>query len=61
MLSVTDLSTGVWCEMQVEYRHLHPHLKKTGEWTELEKKGTPILLKTEVMVKGSTFHLKKGI
>ena len=60
-MSVTDLTSGVWCEVQVEYRHLHRHLRNTAEWTEMEKKGSPVLLKTEGMKKGSDVHLKKGV
>lgn len=61
VLSVTDLTSGTWCEVQVEYRHLHPHLKKTREWKKMAEKGSPVALKTESMKKGSDVHMKKGI
>jgi hypothetical protein len=51
----------VWCEVQTEYHYLHPHLKTSKEWTQLAEKGTPVLLKTESMKKGSAVHMKKGV
>ena len=61
VLSVTDLTSGMWCEVQVEYRHLHPHLKRTKEWTKMGEKGSPVVLKTATMKKGSEVHMKKGM
>ena len=61
VLSVTDLSDGNWCEVKVEYRKLHPHLKNTREWKKRADKGRPVVLRTEVMKKGSEVHLKKGM
>ena len=60
VLSVTDLSGGMWCEVQLEYRHLHPHLKNSKAWTEMAEKGSPVVLKTETMKKGSVVHMNKG-
>ena len=60
VLSVTDLAAGLWCQVQVEYRYLHPHLRTTTEWVEMEQKGTPVVRKTEGMKKGCAVHLKKG-
>ena len=60
VLSVTDLSGGMWCEVNVEYRKLHRHLKNSREWKRMEEKGSPVVLKTESMKKGSEVHLKKG-
>lgn len=61
VLSVTDLTSGMWCEVQVEYRHLHPHLKETKEWKKMSEKGSPVVLKTATMKKGSEVHMKKGM
>ncbi|CAI8035452.1 Exonuclease V [Geodia barretti] len=41
VLSVTDLSGGMWCEVNVEYRKLHRHLKNSREWKRMEEKGIP--------------------
>lgn len=60
-MSVTDLSNGVWCEVQVEYRHLHPHLKSSKEWAKMAEKGSPVVLKTDRMRMGSVIHMKKGM
>lgn len=59
-INVTDIVTGLWCEVQLEYKHLHPHMKKTREWSKMEEKGTPVMLKTPVMKQGAEIHLKKG-
>ena len=61
VMSVTDITGGMWCEVQLEYRHLHPHLKNSKEWTKMAEKGTPVVLKTETMKKGSAVHMLKGI
>ena len=60
VLSVTDLTGGMWCEVSVEYRKLYRHLKNSQEWKKMEDKGSPVVLKTETMKKGSEVHLKKG-
>lgn len=60
VLSVTDLTSGLWCEVQVEYRNLHPHLKMSREWRKMAENGSPVVLKTESMKKGSSVHIKKG-
>ena len=60
VISVTDTVMGLWCEVQVEYKYLHPHMKKTAEWTKLAEKGTPVQLRTVSMKQGSAVHLKKG-
>ena len=60
-LSVTDIQSSMWCERQLEYRYLYPHMKKTKQWREEEKrKGKEILKKTPVMITGATIHEKKG-
>ena len=60
VLSVTDLASGLWCEVQVEYRHLHPHLNSTREWRKMAETGSPVVLKTGSMKMGSLVHMKKG-
>lgn len=59
-ISVTDVQSGLWCEVQVEYRYLHPHMKRTLEWSKLEEKGRPVQLKTPEMKQGAEIHLAKG-
>ena len=59
-ISVTDVQTGLWCEMQAEYRYLHQYMKHTDEWRKLEEKGTPVQLKTPEMRQGTDLHLAKG-
>jgi exonuclease V len=60
-LSVTDLASGLWCEVQVEYRSLHPHLKTSREWRRMAEKGSPVVLKTESMKIGTAVHMKKEL
>ena len=61
-LSVSDIQSSMWCERQLEYRYLYPHMKKTSQWKKQEeKKGEEIKKKTEVMLKGSSLHLIKGV
>jgi len=60
VISVTDIVAGLWCEVQVEYKHLHKHLKHTGGWSRMAEQGRPIQLKTAEMMRGATIHLKKG-
>ena len=60
-ISVSDIQSGLWCERQLEYRYLHPHMKCTKQWKRVEReKGREIEKKTEVMIKGANIHLKKG-
>ena len=59
-ISVTDVQTGLWCEMQAEYRYLHQYMKHTNEWRKLEEKGTPVQFKTPEMRQGTDLHLAKG-
>ena len=59
-ISVTDLQSGLWCEVQLEYKYLHPHMKATVEWTKMAKRGKPVQLKTPSMKHGANIHLKKG-
>lgn len=59
-ISVTDIQSGLWCEVQLEYKYLHPHMKATLEWTKMEKRGKPVQLKTPSMKQGANIHLKKG-
>jgi hypothetical protein len=58
---VSDIQAGMWCERQLEYRYLHPHMKRTKQWLAEEKKGREVKKKTEVMVKGANIHTKKGL
>lgn len=60
-LSVSDIQSSTWCERQLEYKYLYPHMKTTKQWVKEEKKGKEIKKKTPVMIKGSTIHLKKGM
>lgn len=59
-LSVSDIQSGMWCERQLEYRYLYPHMKGTKQWLKEKKKGREVEKKTKVMVKGSKIHEKKG-
>ena len=59
-ISVTDVQSGLWCEVQVEYRYLHPHMRHTAEWSKMEEKGRPVQLKTPEMKQGTDIHLAKG-
>ena len=59
-ISVTDVQSGLWCEVQIEYRYLHPLMKKTPEWSKMEERGKPVQLKTTEMKKGTSIHLAKG-
>lgn len=59
-LRVSDLQSGLWCERQVEYRYLYPHMKRTEQWKRREREGKEIKKRTAVMVKGSTIHQMKG-
>ena len=60
-LSVSDIQSGMWCERQLEYRYLYPHMKKTKQWqVEERKKGEEIERKTKVMLKGASIHEVKG-
>ena len=60
VINVTDISQGLWCEVQVEYKHLHPTMKRTAEWSKMAEQGTPVQLKTAGMKQGAAIHLKKG-
>ena len=60
VISVTDVTSGLWCEVKVEYRHLHPVMRRTSNWKRLEEKGAPVMLRTPVMKEGTSMHLKKG-
>ena len=60
-LSVSDIQAGMWCESQLEYRYLHPHMRRTKQWLAEEKKGREVKKKTEVMLKGASIHEKKGL
>lgn len=60
-LSVSDVQGGMWCERQIEYRYLHPHMRRTKQWLVEEKKGKEIKKKTGVMLKGASIHEKKGV
>lgn len=60
MMTVTDIVSGLWCEVQVEYKHLYRHMKHTAGWSEMTQQGRPVQLKTPEMKQGATIHLKKG-
>lgn len=60
-LNVTDIHSSLWCEVQVEYKHMHRHLKSTPAWTQLEKQGKPVQLTTPAMKQGATMHLAKEL
>lgn len=60
-VSVSDISGGLWCEVQMEYQHLHPWLRETREWRKRSAEGRPVNRKTETMKEGSSVHLKKGL
>lgn len=60
VMSVTDITAGMWCEVQLEYRRLYPHLKTSKGWTKMAEKGSPVVLKTNAMKEGSAIHLEKG-
>jgi len=59
-ISVTDIQSGMWCQSQLEYRYLYPHMKKTQQWEKQAKEGKEVQKKTPVMIKGSDIHVKKG-
>ncbi len=59
-LSVSDVQSGMWCQSQLEYRYLYPHMKRTKQWEKKTKEGKEILKRTPVMIKGSDMHEKKG-
>lgn len=59
-VSVSDVSSGLWCELQVEYRHLHPFLQRTKEWQRMKSEGRPIEKRTAIMQTGTDMHFKKG-
>ena len=60
-VTVSGISSGLWCEQQVEYRHLHPYLRTSGEWLRRSAEGMPVQRRTEVMKEGASIHLRKGI
>lgn len=60
MMTVTDIVSGLWCEVQVEYKHLYRHMKHTAGWSEMTQQDRPVQLKTPEMKQGATIHLKKG-
>ena len=60
-VAASDISSSLWCEQQVEYRHLHPYLKNSGEWVERAARGRPVVQRTAVMKQGSSYHMKKGL
>lgn len=59
-LSVTDIQSGLWCESQLEYRYLYPHMKRTKQWEKQTKEGNEVQKKTPVMIKGASIHQSKG-
>lgn len=60
-VSVSDISSSLWCELQIEYRYLHPHLSRTSEWVRRKNMGTPVERKTKQMKDGSAIHYEKGV
>lgn len=61
VISVTDVTSGLWCEVKVEYRHLFPQMRHTRGWRKVEEKGAQVQLRTPVMQEGSHLHLMKGM
>ena len=60
-VSVTDVVSRMWCELSMEYRHLHRQLSKTQGWREREEElGRPVQRRTPVMTTGTNIHLAKG-
>ena len=60
-ISVSDICGGLWCEQQVEYRHLYPYLQRTNEWKRVQaerKKHIP--RRTATMETGTQIHYRKG-
>lgn len=60
-LTVSDVCGGTWCEVQVEYGHLHPWLRHSREWRKRSAQGKPVKRKTKSMIEGAFLHLNKGI
>ena len=59
-VAVSDLSSSLWCEVQVEYRKLFPYLKQSREWTRRAKEGKEVQQRTKAMTDGAAIHLQKG-
>ena len=59
-VAVSDLSSSLWCEVQVEYRKLYPYLKESREWMRRATEGKEVREKTKAMTEGSAIHLQKG-
>ena len=59
-LSVSDIQSGMWCESQLEYRYLFPHMKYTKQWKKQAKEGNEVQKKTPIMTMGSNIHQLRG-
>lgn len=59
-ICVSDIASGLYCELQVEYRHLHPYLQRTKQWQQKREQGKTIEKRNVVMQEGTSIHLKKG-
>ena len=59
-LSVSDVQASLWCEKQLEYRYLYPHMQRTSQWKRETERGREIKKKTVEMKTGSDIHQKKG-
>lgn len=60
-VAVSDISSGLWCELKVEYNHLHWKLKGTQEWSKMASVGNRVVLQTPEMTEGKAIHAAKGI
>ena len=59
-VAVSAISNSLWCEQQMEYQQLHPHMVRTAEWGKRSVKGRPIERETKQMIQGTAIHTKKG-
>lgn len=59
-VAVSDISSGLWCELKVEYNHFHWKLKKTQEWSKMASIGNEVVLQTPEMKEGKAIHAAKG-
>eukprot|EP00731_Ephydatia_muelleri_P004858 Em0002g1034a len=60
-VAVSDISSGLWCELKVEYNHLHWKLKGTQEWSKMASVGNRVVLQTPEMTEGKAIHAAKDL
>lgn len=60
-VAVSDISSGLWCELKVEYNHLHWKLEKTQEWSKMASIGNEVVLQTPEMKEGKAIHAAKEL